>query len=395
MWIAFVAVLSLAGIVHVVRAAVVTNAISDRPALAAKVWPNHPRVQLALAMARIGSAAASGKAPGAATIAQSMDAACRAPLAIEPFLIRGAIAQSEGQQDRAERLFVEAVRRDPRSSAGRFFLAQRYLSSARPAEGLRQAAVLIRLVVGGSDPLVLAIALYAKSPGAVPGLRSMFAPDPTLRDAVLAELARDPSNYRLIMALAGEEVGKTRSLATPRWQSQLLTSLVERGDFVTAGALWLRISGLRAAPVGLFNPQFAQLSAPAPFNWTFGSGEHGVAEPTTGNGLQVIYYGRTNADFATQTLLLSPGQYELRMRVLREGGANSGLAWTVACQAAGKALMTLPVGDEAGATRMIAGQFAVPAGCASQQIRLAGTVREFAAYEQVTLSDLQLVRRTP
>lgn len=395
MRIAFVAMLSLAGIVQVVRAAVVTNATIDRPALAAKFWPNHPRVQLALAMAGIGSAAAAGKAPGAATIAQSMDAARRAPLAIEPFLIRGAIAQSEGQQDRAERLFVEAVRRDPRSSAGRFFLAQRYLSSVRPAEGLRQAAVLIRLVAGGSHSFVPAIALYAKTPGAGPGVRSMFAIDPTLRDAVLADLARDSDNYRLIMSIAGDEIGKSSPLETPSWQSQLLTSLVERGDFVTARALWLRISGLRVAPVGLFNPQFGQLSAPAPFNWTFGSDEHGVAEPTTGNGLQVIYYGRTNADFATQTLLLSPGQYELRMRVLREGGAISGLAWTVACQPAGKALMTLPVGEEAGAARMIAGQFAVPVGCASQQIRLAGTAREFAASEQVTLSDLELVRRPP
>lgn len=395
MRIVLISALSLAAAVQVVRSAIATRFVGDQPARAATFWPRHPRVQLALAMAQIGQAAATGAAPDPTTIDLGMNAARGAPLAIEPFLIRGAIAQSEQRPNQAERLFVEAVRRDPRSSAARYFLAQRYLTSGRPLDGLRQASALVRLVSGGSGALVPAMAQYATIPGAVPTLLAMFATDPELRDMVLATLARDAGNTRLILKLAADEIGKSDPSVAPNWQAILLTSLVERGDYPTARALWLRISGLQVTPAGLFNPQFASLPAPAPFNWTFGSGDFGVAEPASG-GLQLLYYGRVNALFATQTLLLAPGGYELRMKVVRDGGGegNSGLAWTINCLPAGKAVLALPLGG-AGAGQAITGRLTIPAGCAAQQIKLSGTARDLAKSEQVTLSKLELVRVTP
>ncbi len=396
-----VAALALVGAVQVVRSAVVQHTVASRPDVAAQLWPGHPRVGLALAMAEIGEAANKGQVPSAASIARSTIAARRAPLAVEPFLIHGAIAQSEQRAERAEQLFVEASRRDPRSAAARFFLAQLYLASGRPGEGLRHASVLVRLVAGGSAALVPAIAQYSKSPAAVPTLRRMFAGDRELRDAVLSELARDAGNFSVIVALAGDEIGKDEPLVPPAWQAQLLRSLIERGEFLRAHALWLRISGQRTAPTGIFNPQFARLAAPPPFNWTFASGDFGFAEPAAGGSLQIIYHGRADAQFASQTLLLLPGTYKLRMRVMRtsDGEGTSGLAWTVACSAAdakaGNVLLTLPIGDSEDVARPIAARFTVPAGCSSQTIQLAGTTREDAPSEQVTISDLQLVRETP
>lgn len=346
-------------------------------------------------MAEIGAAAGKRQAPSATSVSLSESVARRAPLAVEPFLIKGAIAQSEHQAKRAEQLFVEAARRDPRSAAARYFLAQLYLASGRPGEGLRHASVLTRLVSGGPAALVPAIAQYAKSPGAVPNLRRMFAGDPGLGDAVLSDLARDAGNFDLIVALAGKDISHSELRPTPAWQAQLLRSLIERGDVARAHALWLRISGLRTAPKGIFNPRFAKLSVPPPFNWTFGSGDFGFAESAEGGRLQVIYYGRANAQFASQILLLPPGTYELRTRVLRtsDGDGASGLAWSVACSTADKALFNLPIGDIEDVARQIAGRFTVPAGCSSQTIKLAGTTREYAPSEQVTISDLQLIRQ--
>ena len=120
---------------QVVRSAVVQQYAASAPEVAATLWPDHPRVALGLAMAEIGAAAGAGKVPAPMTIARSQAAARRAPLAVEPFLIEGAMAQSGQRPDRAERLFVEAARRDPRSAAARFFLAQLYLSSGRPMRG--------------------------------------------------------------------------------------------------------------------------------------------------------------------------------------------------------------------------------------------------------------------
>jgi len=389
-----VAALALAGATHAVRSAVVNDTLASRPDLAAKVWPGHPRVELALAMAGIGKAAAAGQAPAAESIDLTMAAARHAPLASEPFLIRGALALSRNRQDVAEALLVEASRRDPRSAAARSLLAQRYLSSGRPGEGLRQASVLVRLVSGGSAALVPALARYAKSPEAAPALRTMFAVNPEMRDLVLAELSNDAGNYATIMSLAGSEIGATPPSPAPLWQSQLLRALIERGELERSRDLWLRISGLRAAPAGIFNPQFAKLDAPAPFNWTIGRGDYGVAEPTGNNGLKVNYYGLSTAEFASQTMLLAPGNYRLSMQVTRDPGSDrqSGLSWSITCQPEGKSVLNLPISSEAGAARTLADSFTVPATCRSQSIRLGGVAIEFGSSEQVTISNLQLVR---
>lgn len=382
---------------QVVRSAVVDHSVGPRPELAEKVWPRHPQVQLAQAMAEIGNAAAAGQLPPETTIARSLAAADRAPLEVEPFLIASAVAQSKNDAAKAEALLVEASRRDPRSAAARFLLAQRYFSTGRAAEGLRQASVLVRMTPGARAAMIPAIAQFARSPDALPVLRRMFVTNPEVRDAVLSELARDAGNYALVVTLAKDQAGVRDPAVAPDWQPQLLRALIERGEFAKAYTLWLNISRLRAGPAGIFNPSFAKLVAPPPFNWTFGSGDFGVAEPAGSGRLQILYYGRANADFANQTLLLAPGTYQLRMRVMRDPGSGekSGLAWTVACLPGGKPVVSLPIGDARGATRAIGARFTVPEGCASQQIRLAAVAFEFPSSEQVSISDLQLVRLTP
>lgn len=387
------AVLALVAAAQVVRSAIVQDTVARRPDLAAMAWPSHPQVELALAMAEIGVAAGKGLVPGAASLERSEKAAARAPLAVEPYLIEGAMAQSAGQASRAERLFSEAYRRDPRSTAARFFLAQLTLVSGRPGEGLRHASVLARLVAGGPAALVPAIAQYAKSPGAVPTLKRIFSGDRELREAVLAELARDATNFDLVMALVGGTLGDSQQSVAP-WQANLLHALVERGEVSRAHALWSRISGLRSAPQGIFNPGFAKLAAPAPFNWTLSGGDFGFAEPAAGGGLQVIYYGRANALFANQTLLLAPGRYAIAMQAARtsDGDGTSGLAWAVTCAGTSETLLNLAIGGGKGVSRKIAGRFTVPAGCSSQALRLIGTAQEYAPSEQVTINDLKLVR---
>jgi len=390
-----VAALALAGAGQVVRSSVVQHSVNGNPEAVARLWPSHPRVELALAMAEIGEAASKGQAPSAGIVRRVDAAARRAPLSAKPYLIHGAIAQSKQDAKRAEQLFAEASRRDPRLAAARFFLAQLHLASGRHGEGLRHASVLVRLVPGGSGTLVPAIAQYATAPAAVPTLRRMFAGDPDLRDAVLADLARDAANFDLIVALAKDGRGKGKPLVAPVWPAILLRSLVERGEFARAHDFWTQISKLPSAPNGIFNPRFAKLAAPAPFNWTFGGGDFGFAEPAAGGGLQIMYYGRADAEFANQTLLLVPGAYELAMRVMRtgDGDGGSGLSWTLSCNAAKKVLLNLPIGEVDNVTRPVVGRFTVPAGCSPQTIRLIGTAREYAPSEQVTITDLRLVRQ--
>lgn len=392
---AIVAALALAGGYQVIRSATAANYVVDRLDLAERAWPTNPSVAMALSMRDIGRSAAKGGGASAATVARAMTAARRAPLLAEPFLIKGAMAVAESRPADAERLFVEAKRRDPRSSAARYFLAMQYFATARPLQGLDETSVLTKLVSGGSTALVPGLVQYAREPGAVPNLRRMFAANRELRDGVLASLASDADNVELVMALAGRELGNDPADAPP-WQADLIKSLVARGEFTRAHALWLKISGLSGSRRGLFNPQFAKLSPPPPFNWSLASGDFGVAEPGASGGLQIIYYGRADAEFATQLLLLPPGPYELRMQITRgaETALPSGLTWSLTCQGAQR-LLQLPVAGRAGISRALVGRFTVPANCPAQLLKLSGTAREFAESEQAMIDNLQLIGLAP
>jgi hypothetical protein len=389
--------LVVAGTVHAVRTAIVNGLLNSRPDVAAKVWPGHPRVKLALAMADIGASTAARRLPPESTFDIAKAAANDAPLAVEPLLISGAWAQINRRQGLAEALFVEASRRDPRSSAARYFLAQRYLSTARPAEGLQQALVLVRLVSGGSAALAPALAQYAKSPGAIPVLKKLLASDAEMQDLVLGQLSNDGKNYSTIMSLAGNELGLGSTDPVPQWQLQLLRKLIEGGDLTRARALWLRISGLTSDPRGIFNPRFLELHAPPPFNWTVRTGEYGSAEPAGKEGLRVVYSGLGSTEFANQTMLLTPGNYRLSMQVTRDPASEgqSGLSWLISCMTGGKSLLNLSLSTQPGTSKTISGKFTVPATCRSQSIGLSAIPIQFGSSEQVTIKQLQVVNDVP
>src|SRR5215210_2049870 len=109
-----------------VRTAAVSNR-STRDSLGARLWPSHPEVILNRAMAQVGALAARGQPPSPAIFTRMEEVARKAPLAPEPFLVKGAVARVQGRNDVAERLFAQALARDPRSEAVRYLLADLYL----------------------------------------------------------------------------------------------------------------------------------------------------------------------------------------------------------------------------------------------------------------------------
>jgi tetratricopeptide (TPR) repeat protein len=389
-----VSVLALLASLQVIRTAVVSATVERNPAIAERVWSSHPHVSFALAMAEIGDAAVAGKsALPESALRRSERASNRAPLAIEPFLIKGAASQTEGRNDFAERLFVEARRRDPRSAAARYFLAERYLVTGRVAAGLNEFLALARLVPGGSQLIVPGLAQYARTPDAFAHLRTMFAANPEIGQAVLAELASDAGNADLILRIAGPRLTGTPGAPVPAWQVRLLDSLVQRGEFARAQTFWSGISGIRPSnPPGLLNKSFAKIDAPPPFNWTFGSGSFGVAEPVAGGQLKVIYYGRENAQLASQLLLLRPGQYRIVMEASGDAGGTSDLEWSIVCEPSKAKIAGVPLGAATLAGKEIGATFAVPArNCPAQWLKLTGTPRDIAKLEQATIGKLELL----
>lgn len=367
---------------QVVRTAMVRQSPSGTA-----LWPGHPEILRNQVMAEIGTIAARGERIPPQLLMQVEQIARQLPLAPEPFLIHGALAQIEGREEQAERLYLEARRRDPRSPAARYFLTERYLRTGRVEQALGEMAVLSRLTgaVGAFGP---ALANYARTPGAVPHLRRFFAMAPEFEPVVLSVLAADAKNLGLIATLwSGARVAEPGGQGD--WQALIVRKLVEAGDFTRAHAAWRRFSGIAGPVRGIFNPQFQRLDAPPPFNWTFGSAG-GLAQPTGSGELELIYFGRDEAVLAQQLLLLAPGRYVLGMQVGGDVKAGSGIAWSVECVGGQRPLLTLPV--ERRAAGRAQASFVVPPGCPAQQLRLSGTPGEFPRAIEFTVGQLQLTR---
>ncbi|HVM39002.1 MAG TPA: hypothetical protein VM265_11525 [Sphingomicrobium sp.] len=378
-WIIVALVAALAGF-HAVRVA----AVRDLPdGLGARLWPQHARVLARKAMAEVGATAARQQPLSPATMRLVAQVAREAPLAPEPFLIHGALAQMAGRDAQAERLFLAARARDPRSEAARYFLADRFLRTGRTAAALAEMSALSRLVPGATAQFAPALASFARTPGAVPELRRFLRRSPEFEPAVLQELTKSPANAELVMSLWSQQ--RIGAGAAPAWQASLLRGLVEARQYARAQATWSRLAGAELKP-GIYNPQFRRDPAPPPFNWSV-PGVGGIVEPAPG-GVQIIYFGRQDVVLAEQLLLLAPGRYELAVSVRAGAGERNALAWTLKCDSSGSELAALPLGGAANAR--LTGKFEVPEGCPAQWLQLAGKAGEFSRSVELTMTGLEL-----
>ena len=302
--LAGVAALLLA--VVVVRDAAVRQFADTNPQVAARIWSSHPSAQLWLGLTQIGLSARERKPVSPATLALVRDAAQKAPLAAEPFLVRGVEGQVAGNQRLATEAFVAARLRDGRSVPARYFLAEQYFRKGDAANGLRETAILARMVPDGVTNLAPFVASYAKDPRTQPHLRALFRSDPALEQAALATLATDARNADLVLGLA------TPSRTAPQWTEMLLRSLIAAGEYARAQQIWAKLGHVAPAPDSIFDAQFKGSDAPAPFNWTLTSSTVGLAERQPGGRLHLLFYGQEDGLLAGQLLVLRPGRYRLQ-----------------------------------------------------------------------------------
>ncbi|MBV9527163.1 hypothetical protein, partial [Sphingomonas sp.] len=371
--------------VAVVRNAVVAQFAEVRPRLAAAVWPEHPDAQLWSALTDIAAAARAGKPVDPKVLQSVNDAADKDPLAAEPFLVRGVRDHLAGNESLAAAAYEEAEDRDGRSVPARYFLADHFLRIGDGRDGLREAAMLARMVPNGIGALAPFVATYAKDPGNWAELGTMFASDPQLGNATLSTLAKDPRDSDLVLRLSTLQPRGT----VQSWMDVLISSLVADGEFAKAHQVWRSTGQVNgAADALIYDPAFRDASAPGPFNWTLTSSALGLAERRPGGRLHVIYYAQDDGVLASQLLVLSPGRYRIAMQAsgdLRNVGL---LSWRLTCANSPKELFGLRLGAST------QGSFDVPGGCAAQRLELMGSAPDLAQAVDVTISGLSLTRES-
>ena len=353
------------------------------------VWGEHPSVLTATSMRKVGLAAAAGKTPSSDTLQDIGQLVRETPLAAEPFLVQGALAEKRGDLARADQLYQEARRREPRSVAAHYLLTDLYLRTGRAEKGIRELAELSRLVPAVTNQLAPAIAKFSHDPGAANQLRSAFRSNPQLEQPVLWFLAQDPSNAGLILSVASST--RSEAVPAPAWQERLLDKMMAQGQYAQAFAAWSRMTGSNnAGGISLFNPSFRKSNDPPPFNWSYGASEAGVAEPENGS-LRILFYGRQNAVLAQQTLILRPGKYRLILPVTADSSDPRALGWSIYCLPDKRKILDLPLSS--GAAGTVAGDFEVPPqACGALRIELDGKIEDSPATVDARIGPLTLQR---
>ena len=373
--------------VQVVRNAAVALLATSRPATAAQLWAGHPQVEISLGMAEIAGAVSQRRPVDEATFARIDDAAAKSPLSPEPFLVHGVQAQLAGNGELARQAFREAQWRDPRSVPAAYFLAEYNLRAGHLFEGLKQTALLARLMPSTTATMAPFLATYAQNRSTWPQIRTLFRAEKGIEDGVLTALAQDPANAEAILALASPEFRKPDS----SWVPILLYKLVGNGDYAKARAIWSSIGAVQANNDLLYDAGFSAPEAPPPFNWKLEASTIGLAERQPGSRLHLLFYGNEDGALASQLLLLSPGTYRLQMQVIGAPVHPELLSWSARCDKSGEALGSIGVSEAAAR----GWSFQVPENCVAQWIELVGRSEDISQQSDVTIGGLSLRQAGP
>lgn len=375
-----------------VQAAAVEAFGRRNPPAAARFAPGDPRIPMAQAMIEFRQKAG---AVSPATARAATAALADAPLAEEPFLLAGLSALIAEKPAEAAPLLAEARRRNPRSRVARLLLLDRYLRIGDTENAVAEIAALGRLIPEANRVLVPELAKFAVQPKSGAAVAEVLRSDPDMRGRVLEHLANTGAKPDVVLAVA-QRSGETRPGAVAPWEQKLLQRLVEGNDLSRARSLWSRFAGVdeKAIRGGIYDPRFQRLPGPPPFNWSFASSGAGAAEPTRSQSLQVEYYGRADAELASQLLMLAPGRYRIAFRASgNTPGQGSAVSWRLSCHPGGAEIASLPIQKLTYTPAARSGEFSVPAaGCPAQWLKLIGAPAEFPAAHSITISDLQVRR---
>jgi hypothetical protein len=379
----------IAGLVAVMLAVVVVrNAAVDalyeaRPDAAARVWPRHPAIEASRTMIGIARAAAARRAVDPNVFLDMVDAARKAPLMPEPFLVRGVQAQVAGKPDVAEQAFRAAEQRDPRSLPAHYFLAEQYFRSGNASRGLAEVAMLVNLAPNGVGSAAPFVASYARDRTHWPSLRSIFRRNPAVEDATLIALAADPANTEIVRALASPD----RTTAASPWLPVLLGSLTTAGQYGRAKAVWSWAARVGSdASALLFDADFSRPKLPPPFNWALTSSTVGLAERQPGSRLHVMFYGQEDGVLARQLLVLPAGAYRMSLRLVGDPAQVRAISWSLKCANAQEAAAAVRL--DVAAARGWA--FNVPANCPAQWLELSGRSSDLSQESDFAITGLRL-----
>ena len=286
------------------------------------------------------------------------------------------VADAKGDKPRARALMELALRSDGRALRPRLWLIDRALRHRDYPTAVSLFDRLIAVIPLRRTQTIAAMASIVRDPASHAAVAKMLATNPGWREDFLYALNQQGMSPDAIFRLTAQNSAKASTLFE---QSALLQSLIKNHEYERAYLAWINFlpeSSLKQVG-SVYDPEFANLAGPAPFNWLLPSTPDGSAEFRAPKGLTASYLGAAPATLAQQTILLSPGRYALSVVASGTDEYNQ-LAWVITCAGGGAPVVTTRLLKLSDGRQKYSAIFQIPtSGCEAQQLALTGTPGEF------------------
>ncbi len=354
-----------------------------RPALAAAFWPASGTALANLAQARI---VAAGGSVDATARALSTAALRRSPASATPLVLAGLAASERGDMATAELLMLAARARNPRDATACYWLLDHFVRDGRYAAAMAQVGGAIRLRDGAAAPVFALVAALAAIPAARGAVRAELATDPFWRNGFFQGQATvaDPASLLALLALL-QSIPPARDPAAARLERQaVLRAMVDRGAYAPAYAAWRAFlpPAQRPMPGTVYDPDFAGLAGPPPFNWRLQTGDDTMVAIGP-RGLSITYAGEQAAVLAEQYLVVPPGTYRLSIAA-RGHDASNRLVTRIVCARDASVLASVP------ASKSQSTNVPIPERCGALQLQIAADSRIPRETAQAVIATIRL-----
>lgn len=319
----------------------------------------------------------AGRHSNAASL--SRDALARAPFDVRALRVLGLAEARSGREDRADELLTLAGNWSLRDDPAHAWLVERRLRQGDYGSAFAHADTLVRR---RPDIRPQVFQLFTLAAGedpqrSLPVLADLLAADPPWRRAYFNSLDERPEHLLIQMNLAIMLQSSRAPLSNPELQ-HLYYALLDKGLIEALRTVRQRL-GRPPADLTLVNGDFADASAPRPFQWILAQ-RGGVASEIIADdvrsddrALRVEYDGFSSVRIARQLTLLAPGLYRLSGEVRIEDGDPERLMWTVRCAVgspAGVSIGVTPGRSAAGAWTPFSSRLEIPPDCPAQWLAL-------------------------
>lgn len=329
--------------------------------------------------------------------ARAKRAAANDVLAYEPFLFAAATDFRDSRSTGTPRsvpLLREAIRRNPRSRAGRVMLLRRAVGADDLGQAIGELATLNLLNEDVAVPMLRSIGRSATTIPAVTEAARALADHPELFGDYVSGFVATPKPAAVVIRLA--QSLPPSALSQPRVRDALVARLVQDGSYGEARRIAMGGPGRVGATAAVADPGFARNKSTPPFGWNYTQSEIGVAERSGPGAVFVDYYGRTPGTLLEQLMTLGPGAYRVEMDYVLQGSPSGTIALEVRCVNSHQAaLRTWPFAKSVKSSGTAAIPFTVPVqGCAAQSLALVGLSSDRREAQQVSVSRID-VKRMP